>query len=148
MPGILAVSSGGGHWEELMLLRDVLDGPDVHFATTVADLPERAGLANASILPDCNRDKPMSSLHCLMAAFRLVRRLRPDTIISTGAAPGFFCILAGRIFGARTLWVESFANAEQLSLCGKLSVKLADRCMVQWEHLARPGGPVFEGSLL
>lgn len=148
MKRILAVSSGGGHWEELMLLCDVFDGHDIHYATTMADLTERAGIVGATILPDCSRDDIGGALRCLWRSFALVRRLRPDVVLSTGAAPGFFCIVAGRLFGARTIWIDSFANAEQLSMCGKLSVWVATKCLVQWEHLARPGGPDYAGAIL
>lgn len=148
MGRLLAVSSGGGHWEELLLLKDVFDQHDVHYATTHPGLLHRAGIREFSVLPDCNRNSLFSSVHCFFSALRIVARLRPSFIISTGAAPGFFCILAGRLFGAKTLWIESFANADQLSMCGRLSVQVADTCMVQWTHLARPNGPVFEGAML
>lgn len=131
-----------------MLLRDVFDSHDVHYATTLLDLPVRAGIKDATILPDCNRDDVFGSVTCLWQSFALVRRLRPDIVFSTGAAPGFFCILAGRLFGAKTIWLESVANAEQLSMCGSLSVRIANRCLVQWPHLARPDGPHYAGALL
>ncbi|KEQ52445.1 Oligosaccharide biosynthesis protein Alg14 like protein [Sphingobium chlorophenolicum] len=148
MVRVLAVSSGGGHWEELMLLKDAFDNKAVHFATTFADLPTRAGITEATILPDCNRSSKWAAISCIWKAFNLVRLLRPDVVISTGAAPGFFCIVAGKLFGAKTLWIESFANAESLSMCGKLAARIADRTIVQWEHLARPQGPHFAGALL
>lgn len=148
MTRILAVSSGGGHWEELMLLRDAFDGAETVYATTFPDLAERAGIHDAHVIPDCSRDALLANLRCLVRAFQIVRRVRPDYVISTGAAPGLLCIMAGRLFGARTLWIESFANAERLSMCGSLSRWLAHRTMVQWAHLARPGGPVYVGALL
>lgn len=145
---MLAVSSGGGHWEELVLLRDALDGFDVTYATTDPQLLQRAGVEQGHILPDCNRDSPLRALHGVIEAFRLIRRLRPDWVLSTGAAPGFFCIVAGRLFGARTIWLDSVANAERMSMCGSLSRWCADLCLVQWRHLASGRRPSFFGSLL
>jgi UDP-N-acetylglucosamine:LPS N-acetylglucosamine transferase len=145
---VLAVASGGGHWEQLMLLSDVLEPFDTYYATTNAELIARAGITRASVLPDSNRDRPLDAARTALAALRLVIRVRPRVVISTGAAPGFFCILFGRMIGARTLWLDSVANAEQLSMCGKLSRVVASRCLTQWEHLAGARGPNFAGALL
>jgi UDP-N-acetylglucosamine:LPS N-acetylglucosamine transferase len=145
---VLAVASQGGHWEQMMLLRQMLEQHDVVFATTNPELPARAGIKDAAILPDCNRDQKIKSLKCVFAAAALIIKTRPHVVLSTGAAPGFFCLLFGRLLGARTLWVDSVANGEQLSMCGKLSVRLATRCLTQWEHLAKPNGPHFAGNLL
>ncbi len=148
MSKVLAVASGGGHWEQLMRLREAFDGHDITFATTDADLPERSGITRSVVLPDCNRDEPLRALRCLLASAALVLRLRPDVIVSTGAAPGLLCIAIGRLTGARTLWVDSVANAERLSMSGKLAMKLAHRTLTQWEHLARPDGPEYAGAVL
>jgi hypothetical protein len=75
-------------------------------------------------------------------------RERPEVVVSTGSAPGFFCLLAGRLIGARTLWIDSVANAEQLSMSGRLSRAVAHQCWTQWEHLAAPEGPHYHGAVL
>lgn len=148
MKKVLAAASAGGHWEQMMLLRPTLEQFDVHFATTHPDLPRHAGIEHATILPDCNRDQIIKSLKCLLSAAILVLRFRPDVVVSTGAAPGFFCIVFGRLLGARTLWIDSVANAEQMSMCGKLSRYLSTNCITQWEHIADNGRPGYAGNLL
>lgn len=148
MKKVLAAASGGGHWEQLMLLRHALDQFDTRYATTDLEVAAQSGLSDAAILPDCNQNRPVRSLLCLISATLLVLRIRPDVIISTGAAPGFFCILVGRLTGASTLWIDSFANAEELSLCGKLSTRVAHKCLTQWPHLEGEKTPSYAGSLL
>ena len=69
-------------------------------------------------------------------------------VISTGAAPGYFAIRIGRLLGAKTIWVDSIANAEELSMTGKLVQRHADVWLTQWEHLSRPEGPGFAGAVL
>ena len=44
----------------------------------------------------------------------------------TGAAPGYFAIRIGKLLGARTLWIDSIANAEELSMGGQLVAEKAD----------------------
>ena len=80
--------------------------------------------------------------------FFLVLRVRPDIVISTGALPGYMAIRLGKLFGARTIWVDSIANAHELSASGKHVGKFADLYLTQWEHLARDKGPLFKGAVL
>ena len=58
------------------------------------------------------------------------------------------CLLAGRLIGARTLWVDSVANGEELSMCGKLSKSFAHQCWVQWEDLAERTETGYHGAVL
>lgn len=145
---VLAVASGGGHWEQLMLLRPTLAQYDMHYATTEPAVAQQHGIGGAHSLPDCNQNRPIRSALCALAALWIVLKLRPRVVLSTGAAPGFFCILAGRLIGARTLWIDSVANGEQLSMCGRLSQTFAHECWTQWEHLAAGTSPRYYGSVL
>lgn len=145
---VLAAASGGGHWEQLMLLRAVLDRFDTRYATTDCVSAAQHGIDDAAVLPDCNQNRPFRSAWCGMVALILVLKTRPDVVISTGAAPGFFCILAGRLIGAKTLWIDSVANGERLSMCGRLSKTFAHECLTQWEHLADDPQPSYRGAVL
>lgn len=145
---VLAAASGGGHWEQLMLLRPTLARYDVRFATTEPSVAAQHGVTAVESLPDCNQNMPLQSAFCAVKALWVVLKLRPQVILSTGAAPGFFCILAGRLIGARTLWIDSVANGEELSMCGKLSKRVAHECWTQWEHLANGQRPRYFGAVL
>jgi len=63
-------------------------------------------------------------------------RERPSVVVSTGAAPGYLAIRCARLMGARTLWIDSVANIEELSMSGRLASTTADLCLTQWPHLA------------
>jgi hypothetical protein len=73
---------------------------------------------------------------------------RPDVVVSTGAAPGYFALRIGKWLGARTIWLDSIANVEQLSMAGRKVGRHADLWLTQWPHLARPEGPYFVGAVL
>ena len=73
---------------------------------------------------------------------------RPKVVVTTGAAPGWFAIAIARRFGAKTVWLDSFANGEELSLSGQKAGPHADLWLTQWPELAREGGPECAGSLL
>ena len=145
---VLAVASGGGHWDELMLLRPTLERYDVQYVTTDTAFAQQHGITAAERLPDCNRHKPLRALYCGVCAVWILLKHRPHVVISTGAALGFMCLLFGRMLGARTLWIDSVANGEELSMCGKLSMTIAHQCRVQWEDLAMGVSSHYRGAVL
>lgn len=147
---VLAVASGGGHWVQLLRLMPAFDDCDIAFVT-VSDA-YRSQISGATrrfhVVPDATR---WNKLKLAWMALRLIVILlieRPDVIVSTGAAPGFFALRVGRFFGARTVWIDSIANVEQLSMSGEKIGRHADLWLTQWPHLARPEGPHFAGAVL
>jgi UDP-N-acetylglucosamine:LPS N-acetylglucosamine transferase len=136
MSRILAISSGGGHWEQLMVISTGFAGHDVTYANTIEGLGEKSGLSGVAVVHDCNRNKLMANVRCALDAFALLWRLRPDVVISTGAAPGLIALALGHLMGAHTVWIDSVANSEQLSMSGRLAKKFASTHVTQWEHLA------------
>jgi UDP-N-acetylglucosamine:LPS N-acetylglucosamine transferase len=147
-PKLLAISSGGGHWVQLLRLKPAFADCDVTFVT-VNDW-YRADVAEARFrtVPDANR---WGKLKLVRTAFSVLWTLlceHPDVVISTGASPGYFAIFFGRKLGARTIWVDSMANVEALSMSGQRARRYADLWLTQWPHLARADGPAFSGSVL
>lgn len=145
----LAISSGGGHWVQLLRLQPALADCDATFATVDAsyraDLP--AGTRFRTI-PDASMwNKPRLALCALRVGWLLLRE-RPDVVLSTGAAPGYFAVRIAGLLGKRTIWVDSVANAERLSLSGREAGKHVDHWLTQWPHLSADQGPFYHGSVL
>lgn len=70
-------------------------------------------------------------------AFRLLRRLRPRAVVSTGAGVAVpFCYL-GRLFGAQVVYIESFSRVSEPSLTARLVHPAAHRFYVQWPQLEK-----------
>lgn len=147
-PRVLAVSSTGGHWEQLMLLAPAFEAADRVFACTDARQGAAYGLTEVIGLKDYSASAPFDVLKGAIETFRLVRRIRPDVVISTGAAPGLLCLLWGRLLGAHTIWVDSIANSSQLSLSGRLAARFSHVTLTQWEHLADGSGITYRGSVI
>jgi hypothetical protein len=144
---LLAVSSGGGHWEELMLLRPGLTAFNPIFAATDAELFRRDGVERFYVLPDANRDGPWRALRCLVASIRLVLQVRPSVLVTTGALPGLFCLITARFLGCYTIWIDSIANSDQPSLSGRWARPFAHDWFTQWAHL-EGSGRRYDGALL
>jgi hypothetical protein len=147
-PRVLAISSGGGHWVQLMRLRSAFDGCEVIYA--VSEIAECSADAPdfAHRLPCCHRSRPSAVLHCLIRIIVLVIQTKPDVVVTTGAAPGAIGAVVAKVWGARVAWIDSIANAEEISLSGRLVRRFAALWLTQWSHLERPGGPRFAGSVL
>jgi len=147
-PKVLAISSGGGHWVQLQRLRPAFEGCNIIFATTQKSYGFDIAEDHFRVIPDCNRWEKIKLLKSAFAILLLVIREKPDVIVSTGAAPGYFAIRFGKTLGKKTIWVDSIANAEELSMSGQRARKYADLWLTQWEHLSRPEGPHYCGNVL
>lgn len=138
---ILLIASGGGHWVQLSRLAPAFAGADVQFVTTLAGASAPLGDRPVVVVPDASRSEPFRLVLLWGKLIGVIARFRPDLIVTTGAAPGLLALQIGKLAGARTIWIDSIANAEDLSLSGKLAAKVADLWLTQWEHLVadRPG---------
>jgi UDP-N-acetylglucosamine:LPS N-acetylglucosamine transferase len=145
---VLAISSGGGHWVQLLRLRPAFQEWNVTYATVQQGYQSQVEGAPFRTVPDSNRWDKLSAIHSAFRIFLLLLELRPDVVITTGAAPGYFAIRFGRLFGAKTIWVDSIANAEELSLSGQMVQGKADLWLTQWPHLEKENGPFFRGNVL
>lgn len=145
---VLAISSGGGHWIQLLRLRPAFDGCAVTYATVRDGSRFEVAGEDFRLIPDCNRWNKLAMLRCALAVLWLVWRLRPDVVITTGAAPGYFGVRAGKLLGARVIWVDSMANVEKLSMSGNMAGVFVDLWLTQWPHLSCQGGPQYFGNVL
>lgn len=144
---VLAVASSGGHWVQLGRLRPAFAGHDVAYLTTDPGHCSEVAGARYYVVADANRwNKPALVRTALHVAW-VVLRERPDVVITTGAAPGYLALRLARVTRARTIWVDSVANVEELSMSGRLAAGTADLCLTQWPHLAG-GGVRYEGAVL
>lgn len=65
-------------------------------------------------------------------AFFILSKSRPDLVISTGASLSVPFIVAAKILGIKTVYIESISRSEILSLSGQLVYNLVDEFYVQW----------------
>ncbi len=145
---LLAVASGGGHWVQMLRLRPAFDGADLHFATVDASAATMVAPAPVHIYPDANKDAPLRLIRMALRLGVIVLRVRPDVVVSTGAAGGLLAILFARAMGARTMFIDSIANAERLSLSARLSRHVAHRVLSQWPTVAAASRTEFCGAVI
>ena len=131
--GCLLVASSGGHLFQLLQLRDGWPQEQRHWVTF--DTPDaRSLLAGETVTyaaHPTNRNLPNLVRNLVLAA-RLLRRLRPRAVLTTGAGVAVpFCWL-GRLTRSRIVYIESFARVDSPSLTGRLVHPVAHDFFVQW----------------
>lgn len=154
---VLAVASNGGHWTQLWRMRPAWNDCQVCYITTTAGYERvvhndavKRGQTPPQLMtvPDANRWQKVRLTLQMLKLLVLVIYFRPDIVISTGASPGLFALMFGRLLRAKTIWIDSIANAETVSLSGQKAHRFADLWLTQWEDIAGPDGPYFKGSVI
>ena len=145
---LVAVASGGGHWVQLLRLAPAFAGCKVVYVTVHQSYRAQVQGHIFYAIPDATRWGKVKLIRVLLRLAWIMLKEKPEVIISTGAAPGYFALRLGRFLGAKTIWIDSIANAEELSLSGLKIGRYADLWLTQWPHLARSEGPHYAGSIL
>ena len=135
---ILAVSSGGGHWVELMRIVPAFEGGDVAFVTVNREYRNEVPHHRFHAVNDATRWNKFAAAMMALRILLILLRERPDVVVTTGAAPGYFALRFGKMLGAKTIWLDSIANVDELSMSGRIAGKYADLWLTQWRHLAKP----------
>lgn len=147
-PRGLLVASSGGHLLQLVHLSSGL--PGIEWQWVAFDTPDaRQLLAGRHVVHahhPTNRNLRNLARNTILA-WRVVRRTRPAVVISTGAGIAVPFLWMARIYGARVIYVESFARTAGLSLTGRLVRPVAHRLFVQWPEAARQRRAEFVGSI-
>ncbi len=133
---------------QLNRLRPAFEGCKKIFITTDSKYRKTVGPNQFLVVPDASRWNKIRAIWLAISVLKHMLTIRPDVVVSTGAAPGFFAIFFGKILGAKTIWLDSLANVDKVSLSGRMAKRFSDLWLTQWEHLARPGGPHFIGAVL
>lgn len=131
------ITSTGGHLLQMMSLRDAWQGED-HFFVTFP-LEDAKTLLNGEKVYWGHHPTNRSIKNLVRngwLAWKVLRRERPDVVISTGAALAVPFLWLGRLMGMRTVYVESITRIHTISMTGKMVLPTVDKFYGQWEELA------------
>lgn len=145
---VLFISSCGGHWKELRRLESAFDDFKKYYATTDPSYYQFVAGELFYSVPEASLWSKLRLVWQALYVLGLLLYIRPAVVISTGASVGFFALFFAKKMGIKTIWVDSLANAEEMSLSGKKVKPYADLWLTQWEHLATENGPYFYGAVL
>jgi UDP-N-acetylglucosamine:LPS N-acetylglucosamine transferase len=145
---VLAVASSGGHWVQLLRIAPALAECEVTFVTVIEAYRSQVPGHKFICVGDATLWNKFGLVKLAMRMAWVIGTERPDVVISTGAAPGYFALMFGRLFGAKTIWLDSITNVERMSLSGARVGRYAHLWLTQWEHLAQADGPRYGGAVL
>ena len=135
---VCLVGSSGGHLDHLYKLKPFWEDKE-RFWATFDKQDARSQLMGEQIYPvyfPSNR-----SIKALIInthrAIKILRKERPDLIISAGAAPAVPFFYIGKLMGAKLIYIETFDRFDKMSMSGKLCYRIADVFIVQWEEMKK-----------
>lgn len=137
---LCCVASAGGHWEELLCLKEVFDENDSFYVTEKTGQVMGSKLQNIYLIPQINRHEKFFFVHFLklfLKVFQIMRKEKPDVVITTGALISFPFCLIGKLSRKKVIFIESFARIYDKSLTGRLVYPFADVFIVQWESMLK-----------
>lgn len=137
MTKIALVCSSGGHLFEMYCIRRFWQTKDRFWISFPTD-DAKTLLNNEDVFWayfPTNRNI-VNLVRNLFLAFRLLRKNKPDVIISTGAGVAVPFIIMGRLLKIKSIYLESIARNQQLSLSAYLIYPFVDKLLVQWPELA------------
>ena len=143
---ICIVSSCGGHLTEVRTLKAAYEKYDHFYIINEAIMLPADMQGRTFFIRHSERD--LLFFVNLWEAWRILRRERPDLILSTGAGPIVPFALTGILLGIPSIFIEDMSRVAGPSMTARIMYYLADRFLYQWPALGRffPNG-VYGGPL-
>lgn len=133
---ILAIASIGGHWKQLLRIVPLDNSIEVVFVSTHPKCATMVEESKFYTIKDFSRWDLYKIVPVFFHAIKILRKEKPNAVLSTGAAPGLVMLFAAKLLQIKTCWIDSVANVQCLSMSGKIASKFANRTYTQWEELA------------
>lgn len=137
---ICFAASTGGHFEQLMMLRPLMNKYDSIIVTEKSQYSVENKDTKTYYLSQVNRKEKTFLFRMIVNSIKTIKILlieNPDIIISTGALATIPLCLFGKLFRKKIIFIESFAKINSPTLTGKLVYKFADQFYVQWEEMRK-----------
>lgn len=135
---VALVGSSGGHLTHLYLLKKFWENEERFWVTF--DKPDARSILKNEKWYSCyyptNRNVK-NTIRNTFFAFKVLIKEKPDLIISSGAAIAVPFFWLGKLFGAKTVYIEIFDRVDTPTMTGRLVYPVTDKFIVQWEGLKK-----------
>jgi UDP-N-acetylglucosamine:LPS N-acetylglucosamine transferase len=132
---VCLVGSSGGHLTHLYMLQPFWQDKE-HFWVTFDKEDARSVLEGEKIYPchfPTNRNIK-NLIRNTVVAWKVLRKERPDFIISSGAAVAVPFFYLGKLMKAKLIYIEVIDRIDKPTMTGKMVYPIVDRFIVQWEE--------------
>lgn len=133
---VCLVGSSGGHLTHLYMLKPFWQNKE-RFWVTFDKADAKSLLEGEKMFPcyyPTNRSLKALVKNTVIA-WKVLRKEKPDLIISSGAAVAVPFFYLGKLFGAKTIYIEVFDRIDASTMTGKLVYRVADKFIVEWEEM-------------
>lgn len=133
---VCLVGSSGGHLTHLYMLKPFWENKERFWVTF--DKADAQSLLEGEKMYPCyfptNRNIK-NLIKNTFLAIKVLRKEKPNLIISSGAAVAVPFFWLGKLFGAKTIYIEVFDRIDKSTLTGKLVYPVTDKFIVQWDEM-------------
>lgn len=135
---VCLVGSSGGHLTHLYLMKPFWQDKDRFWVTF--DKEDSRSILDGEKKYFCyfptNRNLK-NLVRNTWLAFKVLKKEKPDVIISSGAAVAVPFFYLGKLLGSKTVYIEVFDRIDSSTLTGKLVYPVTDKFIVQWEDMKK-----------
>ena len=135
---ICFAASSGGHYEQLLMLKPLMEKYKSFVVTEKTKYNVKGSGKKTYFMRQVNRKEFFCLFKLVINAFKslfLIIKERPKVVITTGVLAMIPLCLLAKFFGAKLVYIESFAKVNSPTETGKYLYKKADRFYVQWEQM-------------
>ena len=132
---VCLVGSSGGHLTHLYMLKPFWQDKE-RFWVTFDKQDAKSLLKDEKMYPcyyPTNRNLK-TLIKNTVVAWKVLRKEKPDLIISSGAAVSVPFFYLGKLFGAKLIYIEVFDRIDKPTMSGRMVYPIADKFIVQWEE--------------
>ena len=133
---ICLVGSSGGHLTHLYVLKPLWENNE-RFWVTFNKVDANSILKEEKVY-HCHFPTNRNIINLIKNTFlaiKVLRKEKPDLIISSGAAVAVPFFYLGKLRGAKTVYIEVFDRIDKPTLTGKLVKPVTDKFIVQWDEM-------------
>ena len=135
---VCLVGSSGGHLTHLYLLKPFWEEKERFWVTFGKE--DAKSILEDEKMYECyfptNRNIK-NLIKNTFLAIKIIRKEKPKLIISSGAGVAVPFFYIGKLFGAKTIFIEVFDRIDKPTITGKLVYPVTDIFIVQWEEMKK-----------
>ena len=135
---VCLVGSSGGHLTHLYMLKKFWKNKERIWVTF--DKEDAQSILMGEQVYNCyyptNRNIK-NLIKNTFVAWKVLRKEKPDLIISSGAAVAIPFFYLGKLFGAKLIYIEVFDRIDKPTITGKVVYPIVDKFIVEWEEMKK-----------
>jgi len=145
---IALVCSYGGHLTEIKYLMEAFEGHEIFFVTY--DSIRTRQLPYQKYLLDNIEWNPFKLGISFLKFYKIFKVEQPDIVISTGSEIAIPAFYIAKVFGIKTVFIESWCRVKTTSGSGRIVYPVSDVFLVQWPELLKLYGKKaqYQGSVI